>query len=81
MFIKDPAKRPSINKILEMDFLKARISEMLHEEALSIKSTMILKANKPQRLSNLRTISSEAAFVSAPATKKAKGLKVISNSK
>ena len=32
MLIKDPIKRPSINKVLEMDFLKSRISEMLKEE-------------------------------------------------
>ena len=32
MLIKDPIKRPSINKVLEMDFLKARITEMLIEE-------------------------------------------------
>lgn len=81
MFIKDPAKRPSINKILEMDFLKTRISEMLHEEALSIKSTMLLKINKPQGLSNLQTLSSEEALVSAPTSKKTKRLKVISNPK
>ena len=52
MLIKDPIKRPSIRKVLEMDFLKSRISELL------LNSTSKQEFDDPSMQKKLITYSS-----------------------